>query len=101
MDETPSKAPTPRSRRRRTGWSIKLTPLGLLLLLLVNMGLLALVVWPLLEMRQYLPSAQTATYSLAQSSHTHLKLACTDRAHDSRPRGPSPHPRLAARRQRS
>ena len=70
MEDTPPKELPPRPRRRRAGWSIKLTPVGLLLLLGLNVGILALVAQPLLELRQYLPIAQPVTISPAQSSRT-------------------------------
>lgn len=70
MEETPPKESLSRPRRRRSGWSIKLTPMGLLLLFGLNAGLLALVAWPLLELRQYLPITPLVTFSPEQPSRT-------------------------------
>lgn len=44
--------PAPRSRRRRGGWGVRLTPGGLLLLMIFNLALLSLLAWPLIQARR-------------------------------------------------
>lgn len=51
--ETPP--PRPR-RRRRSGWSLRLTPGGVILLMTVNIVVLAVLSWPLVQARVFLPA---------------------------------------------
>jgi TolB protein len=56
-------APQSRSRHRRGGWGVRLTPGGLLLLMIFNLALLSLLAWPLIQARrsQGIPTSPIST----------------------------------------
>lgn len=43
--------PRQRPRRRRSAWSLRITPAGLLLLVLFNLLILGVLAWPLIQMK--------------------------------------------------
>ena len=49
--QPPPETPRSRPRRRRSAWSLRITPAGLLFLLFLNLLLLGFVAWPLFQLR--------------------------------------------------
>ena len=67
-----------RTRRRRGGWSLRLTPAGLLLILLLDLLVLALVNWSLLQSKlAFLPSLVRPTSSNTAPSTVTLTATST------------------------
>ena len=73
MEEIPdSNAETPPQRprrRRRGGWGLRITPLGVMLLLVIDLLVLGLIAWPLVRVRfvASIPSTPTPTVELVAS----------------------------------
>jgi uncharacterized membrane protein YdfJ with MMPL/SSD domain len=50
-DQLPLETPRKRPRRRRSTWSVRITPGGFLLILVLNLIILAVLALPLIQMR--------------------------------------------------
>lgn len=87
-DPLPTESP-PRPRRRRAQWSLRLTPLGVLVVFLCNAVFLLLVGWPIWQSRLGLPVPGFQTWQ--PGTPTHLPLTLTQTA-TAPPSSPTPTP---------